>query len=174
MPLHLEDKQAIVANINDVASRAHSVIVAEYRGLKVGEMTELRQKARAAEVDLRVVRNTLARRAVSDTDFECLQERLVGPILLAFSMNEPGSAARVVSEFVKTHEKLVVKGVGLGGQLLEATEISKVAKLPTYDEAISTLMSVMKAPITKLVRTLAEPHAKLARTIAAVRDSKPT
>jgi large subunit ribosomal protein L10 len=172
MPLSIEDKRAIVASVNEIASRAHSAIVAEYRGLSVADVTELRQKARAEDVYLRVVRNTLARRAVSNTDFECLQESLVGPVFLAFSMNDPGAAARVISEFAKTHEKLVVKNIGLGGQLLDASDIKKVAKLPTYSEAISMLMSVMQAPITQLVRTLAEPHAKLVRTVAAVRDSK--
>ncbi len=172
MPLLLEDKRAIVSSVNKIVSEAHSAIVLEYRGVTVAEMTELRTKAREAGVYLRVVRNTLARRAMKNTDFECLQDVLVGPVVLAFSMDEPGAAARVISEFVKTNTKLVVKGIGLGGQLLEAQAIDKVAKLPTYLEAISQLMSVMQAPITKLARTLKEPHAKLVRTIAAIRDNK--
>ncbi len=172
MPLSIDDKRAIVANVNEVARRAHSAIVAEYRGLSVADVTELRQKARTEDVSLRVVKNTLARRAVLNTDFECLQGTLVGPVFLAFSMNEPGAAARVISEFAKSHDKLVVKSIALGGQLLSASDITQVAKLPTYSEAISMLMSVMQAPITQLVRTMAEPHAKLVRTIAAVRDSK--
>jgi len=172
MPLSIDDKRAIVANVNEVARRAHSAIVAEYRGLTVADVTELRQKARTEDVSLRVVKNTLARRAVLNTDFECLQGTLVGPVFLAFSMNEPGAAARVISDFAKSHDKLVVKSIALGGQLLNASDIAQVAKLPTYSEAISMLMSVMQAPITQLVRTMAEPHAKLVRTIAAVRDSK--
>lgn len=172
MPLSKNDKRAIVASVNEIASHAHSVIVAEYRGLTVAEMTLLRQKARAASVDLRVVKNTLARRAVSKTDFECLQGTLVGPVMLAFSMTEPGAAARVIRDFIKSNEKLVVKAISLGGQLLDGKELNKVAKLPTYEEAVSMLMSVIQAPISKLVRTLAEPHTKLVRTIAAVRDSK--
>lgn len=172
MPLKLEDKQAIVASVNEVASSSSSAVVAEYRGISVDEMTELRKKAREAGVYLRVVRNTLARRAVSNTDFECLKEILVGPILLAFSREEPSAAAKVLNEFRKSQDKLVVKGIGLGKQLLEASALSKVAKLPTYSEAISLLMSVMQAPITQMVRTLAEPHAQLVRTLAAVGEKQ--
>jgi large subunit ribosomal protein L10 len=172
MPLLLEDKRAIVTNVNQIVNQAHSVIVAEYRGMTVDEMTELRKKARDADVSLRVVRNTLARRAVIDTDFECLQKVLKGPVVLAFSMREPGAAARVISDFVKTNAKLVVKGLSLGSQLLEAEAIDKMAKLPTYLEAISQLMSVIQAPITTLARTLKEPNAKLVRTIAAIREEK--
>jgi large subunit ribosomal protein L10 len=172
MPLKLEDKRAIVAIVNEIASRAHSAIVAEYEGMTCEEMTHLRQKAREGGVYLRVVRNTLARRAVVDTPFESMQELLSGPVILAFSMEEPGSAARILRDFVKTNEKLVVKGIALGGKILPASEIGKVAKLPTYLEAVSMLMGVLKAPITNLVRTLAEPHTKLVRTIAAVGESK--
>jgi len=172
MPLLLEDKRTIVTSVSEIAKQAHSAIVADYRGMTVGEMTELRKKARDAGVYLRVVRNTLARRAMTSTDFECLRDVLVGQVVLAFSMNEPGAGARVITEFVKTNTKLVVKGISLGGQLLEAQTIDKVAKLPTYLEAISQLMSVIQAPITKLVRTMSEPQAKLVRTIAAVRDTK--
>jgi large subunit ribosomal protein L10 len=172
MPLKLNDKRAIVATVNEIASRSHSAIVAEYRGMNCAQMTQLRRQAREGGVYLRVVRNTLARRAVSNTPYECLQEILIGPIILAFSMEDPGAAARVINEFVKTNENLIVKGIALSGQLLSPTEIDNVAKLPTYLEAISMLMSVMSAPITQLARTLAEPHTKLVRTIAAVGDSK--
>ncbi|MCK5719873.1 MAG: 50S ribosomal protein L10 [Thiomargarita sp.] len=172
MPLLLEKKRAIVASVNKIANQAHSAVVAEYRGMTVIEITELRKQARESNVTLRVVRNTLARRAVIGTRFECLKDVLVGPVILAFSMEEPGSAARVINKFVKTNDKLIVTGLSLGSQLLEAKAIAKVAKLPTYLEAISQLMSVMKAPITKLAQTLNEPHTKLVRTIAAVRDQK--
>jgi large subunit ribosomal protein L10 len=168
MPLKLEDKQAIVASVNQVAKSSSSAIVAEYRGMSVDSMTELRKQAREAGVELRVVRNTLARRAVTNTDFECLQEILVGPIFLAFSKDEPSAAAKILKEFSKSEDKLVVKGIGLGNQLLDSSALSKVAKLPTYLESISLLMSVMQAPITQMVRTIAEPHAKLVRTLAAV------
>jgi large subunit ribosomal protein L10 len=172
MPLKLEDKQAIVADVANVASTAHSAIVAEYSGLTVAEMTELRQKAREGGVYLRVVRNTLARRAFLNTDFECLRDSLVGHIVLAFSKEEPSAAARVIKDFTKENKKLVVKSIALTGNLLDANDLDKVAKLPTHSEAISMLMSVMQAPITQLARTIQEPHAKLVRTIAAVRDSK--
>lgn len=174
MALKLNDKKAIVADVADVAGRAYSAVIAEYRGLTVGQMTALRQKARAENVYLRVVRNTLARRAVEDTDFACIQEVLTGPVLLAFSMEDPGAAARVIRDFAKEKEndKLVVRGVSMSGQLMPATELDKLAKMPTYDQAVSMLMSVMQAPITKFVQTLAEPHAKLVRTVAAVRDQK--
>lgn len=168
--LNLEEKKAIVADLNAVAASAPSAVAAEYRGLTVSEMTELRSKARDAGVFLKVVKNTLARRAVEGTEFECLKDSLVGPIILAFSGEEPASAARVIKDFCKTHDKLVVKAAALGSTLMD--DIDKLAKMPTRDEAISMLMSVMQAPISKLVRTIAEPNNKLARTLAAVRDSK--
>lgn len=172
MPLKLSDKRAIVASVNEIAVSANSAIVAEYSGMTVTEMTQLRNKAREAGVYLRVVRNTLAKRAVLNTKFECLQNVLVGPVVLAFSMEEPGAAARIINDFIKTNTKLVVKGISLGEQLYDASQLDKVAKLPTYKEAISMLMSVIQAPVTQLARTIAEPHAKLTRTIAALRDSK--
>ncbi len=172
MPLNLEDKKAIVSEVAEVASSALSAIAAEYKGLTAAEMTEFRAKAREAGVYVRVVKNTLARRAVNGTEFECMAEALVGPLVLAFSQEDPGAAARVVSDFAKENGKLTVKVVSVGGKLLEAGEIERLAKMPTKEQAISMLMSVMKAPIGKFVRTLAEPHAKLVRTIAAVRDKK--
>lgn len=172
MALKLEDKKTIVAEVAEVAASAYSAVAAEYRGLTVEEMTDLRRKARDKGVYLRVVRNTLARRAVADTDFACMQDILVGPLVLAFSREDPGSAARVIADFAKEHKNLVAKGVSVSGKLLPASELDKVAKMPTYEEAISMLMSVMQAPIGKFVRTLAEPHAKLVRTIAAIRDQK--
>ena len=172
MPLNLEQKQAVVAEVAEVAASAFSVVAAEYRGLTVGEMTELRQKARETGVYLRVAKNTLVRKAVENTEFECIQGALLGPLLMAFSMEDPGSAARLVKDFSKDHEKLETKFVSIGGQLLEASELARLSKLPTKDQAISMLMSVMKAPVEKLVRTLAEPHAKLVRTVEAVRIQK--
>lgn len=172
MALRLEDKKTIVAEVAEVAASAYSAVAAEYRGLTVEEMTDLRRKARDKGVYLRVVRNTLARRAMADTDFACMRDILVGPLLLAFSQEDPGSAARVIADFAKEHKNLIAKGVAISGKLLPASELDKVAKMPTYDEAISMLMSVMQAPIGKFVRTLAEPHAKLVRTVAAVREQK--
>ena len=170
--LTLEQKKTIVAEVEDVAKTAQSAIAAEYRGLSVGEMTKLRAEARNAGVYLRVVKNTLARRALETTDYSCMNESLTGPLLLLFSNEDPASGARVVRDFAKEHDKLVVKVVALNGKLLPAGGIESLASMPTRDQAIGMLMSVMKAPIEKLVRTLAEPTNKLARTVAAVRDQK--
>jgi large subunit ribosomal protein L10 len=170
--IKLDDKRAIVAEVAEVASNAYSAVIAEYRGISVADMTALRAKAREGGVYLRVVRNTLARRAVVGTDFECIQDALVGPVVLAFSQNEPGSAGRVIKDFAKENKKLVVKAVSMSGQLLPAEDIEKLAKMPTYEQALSMLMSVMQAPISKFVRTLNEPHTKFVRTLAAVRDQK--
>lgn len=172
MSLNLDQKKAVVAEVSEVAACALSAIGAEYRGLKVDDMTRLRREARKNGVYLRVVRNTLARRAVAGTDLECMADSLVGPLVLAFSREDPGAAARVLADFAKTNDKLVIKVVAVKGQLLTAADVSRLATLPTKNQAISLLMSVMKAPVEKLVRTLAEPHARLVRTLAAVRDQK--
>ena len=172
MALSLEDKKVIVSEVSAVAARSVSAITADYRGLTVGEMTELRTLARKTGVYLRVVRNTLARRALQGTDFECLNEKLSGPLVLAFSEKEPSSPAKLFRDFAKAHNKFEVKSLSVGGKLYESTQIDSIAKLPTKDEAISMFMSVMQAPITKLVRTLAEPQAKLVRLLAAIRDQK--
>jgi large subunit ribosomal protein L10 len=172
MALNLEAKKAVVAEVAAEASKARSAVGAEYRGLTVAEMAVLRAEARKANVYLRVVKNTLARRAVKGTDFECIQESLLGPLALAFSREEVGAAARVIGDFAKSHDKLVVKLVSVGGRLLPASDIERLAKLPTREQALSQLAAVMKAPVAKLVRTLAEPHAKLVRLLAAVRDQK--
>ncbi len=172
MPLNLEQKKAVVAEVAEVAGSALSAVAAEYRGLTVEEMTELRVKARDAGVYLRVIKNTLARRAIADTDFACMQEGLTGPLVLAFSQEDPGAAARVIKDFAKDHDKLVVRAVSIGGKMLDASEIGTLARMPTYDQSISMLMAVMKAPVEKLARTLNEVPGKLVRTLAAVRDAK--
>jgi large subunit ribosomal protein L10 len=170
--LSLEQKKAVVAEVSEVAANAHSAIAAEYIGLSVDAMTGLRAKARESAVYMRVVKNTLARRALAGTEFECMAESLTGPLVYAFSQEDPGAAARVISDFVKSNDKLVVKLVSIGGKLLAPEDIKRLANMPTKDQAISMLMSVMKAPIEKFVRTLNEPHAKLVRTVAAIRDQK--
>jgi len=170
--LRLDDKKAVVEEVAAIAAKAYSVVAAEYSGLTVAELTELRNTARQSGVYLRVVKNTLARRAVAGTDFECMQEGLTGPLVLAFAMEDLGSAARVVKDFAKENDKLVVRLVAIGGELYNESELERVAALPTRDQAIAMLMSVMKAPVEKFVRTLAEPHAKLVRTVAAVKDQK--
>lgn len=172
MALNLQKKQEIVAQVALVAKQAMSAVVVDYRGLKVGELTELRAKARKAGVHLQVVRNTLAKRALEGTDFACLQDSLGGPLLLAFSLNELSAAARLLKDFAKGRENLKVKALSIGGQLLAANQLEKVSQLPTRDEALSQLMSALQAPITKLVRTTAEPHTKMVRTFAAIRDKK--
>ena len=172
MALSFNEKEAIVAEVAEIASSAFSVVVAEYAGLESVDMDDLRAKSREGGVCLRVVKNTLARRALEGTDFACLQESLVGPVVMAFSQEDPGAAARVVKDFTKENDKLVVKALSISGQLLEASELDRLAKLPTKDQAISMLMSVMQAPITKLARTLNEVPGKLVRTVAAIRDDK--
>ena len=167
MALRLEDKKAFVKEVSAVAGESLSAVVAEYRGLSVAEMTELRKEARGADVYLRVVKNTLARRAFKGTDFECLEDSLKGPVLLAFAKDDPGAAARVIKNFAKEHEALQAVSLSLGGQLLPASDLAKLAELPTLDQARAMLLGVMIAPMSKLVRTLAEPPAMLARTLSA-------
>jgi len=170
--LSFAQKEAIVAEVAEVAKSAYSAVGAEYRGLTVEQMTDLRAEARKAGVYLRVVKNTLAKRAVEDTDFACIQEVLTGPLILAFSQEDPGSAARVVEAFAKGHDQFKVRLVSIGGKLLDPSELGTLAKMPTYEEAISLLMAVMKAPVQKLAATINEVPGKLVRTIAAVRDAK--
>ncbi len=172
MSLSLEDKKAIVAEVAGVAASAHSAVAAEYRGLSVEDMTRLRVEARKSGVYMRVVKNTLARRAVEDTAFACMQEGLVGPLVLAFSQEDPGAAARVISDFTKGNDKLVVKLVAIGGKLLGPGDLKAVANLPTRDQAISILMAVMQAPVEKLARTLNGVPTKLVRTLEALRQQR--
>ncbi len=167
MPLNLEAKKEVVAEVGAVAAEAHSAVVAEYRGLTVAEMTELRVAARQSDVFVKVVKNTLARRAVEGTDFECMQASFTGPLVLAFSRNDPGAAARVAKAFAKDHEKFVPVGVAIGGELYGPTDLDRVASLPTLDEARAKLLGTLQAPMSQLVRTLAEPAAMLARTLGA-------
>ncbi|MGH6884473.1 MAG: 50S ribosomal protein L10 [Geminicoccales bacterium] len=172
MALLYAEKQALVAEVNAVASRAHSAIAAEYRGLTVAQMTALRADARKSGVYLRVVKNTLARRAIEGTEFACLQSTLKGPLLLAFSEQDPSAGARVLKAFATDNEALKAVALAIGGKLLPASELERLASLPTREQALGLLLGVLQAPIAKLVRTLAEPHAKLARTLAAIRDQK--
>ncbi len=167
-----EQKEAIVAEVAIVARSAQSAIAAEYRGLTVEQMTKLRFDARKAGVYLRVVKNTLARRALTDTGYACMSDSLKGPLVLAFSKEEPAAAARIVRDFAKENDKLVVKAIALSGKLLSPGDLAALATMPTREEALSKLLAVMKAPIGKLARTLQAPVGKLVRTVAAVRDQK--
>ena len=168
MALRLEDKKAIVAEVNEAAAGALSAVIADYRGLTVGEMTELRE----TNEYVRVVRNTLARRAVAETEFECLTEAFTGPTLLALSIEDPGAAARLMKDFGKAHEKLEVTALAIGGELLGPEQLEAVSSLPTLDEARAMLMGTMLAPVTKLAQTLNEIPGKLVRTTDAVRIQK--
>jgi large subunit ribosomal protein L10 len=170
--LKLEQKQEIVSEVNAVAESALSAVLADYRGLTVGEMTVMRAKARATGVYLRVIRNSLAKRAFSGTEYECLAEALTGPTMVAFSQEDPGAAARLLKDYAKDFDNLEVKALAIGGQMLDASQIDQLAKLPTRDQALAMLMSVMLAPVTKLARTLNEVPGKLVRTLAAVKDQK--
>ena len=172
MAIRLEDKQQIVSEVNQAASSALSAVLADYRGVTVEDMTVLRKNARANKVYLRIVRNTLLKRAVADTEFECIQEVLVGPTILAFSQEDPGAAARVLKDFAKENDDFEIKALSVGGQLMDASQIDVLAKLPTMDQARSMLMSVMLAPVTKLARTMNEVPSKVTRAVAAVRDQK--
>ncbi len=167
MPLHMEAKKGVVEEVGQVAADAHSAVAAEYRGLTVAEMTEFRVEARKADVYVRVVKNTLARRAVEGTDFECMQQSLTGPVVLAFSRQDPGSAARVIKAFAKDHDNLKPVGIAIGGELYGPGDLDRVASLPTLDEARAKLLGTLQAPMSQLVRTLAEPAAMLARTLGA-------
>lgn len=172
--LTLSEKKQIVSEVSAIAASAHSAVAAEYRGLTVDQMTALRKQARESGVYLRVVKNNLAKIAVRDTEFECIQDGLTGPLMLAFSEEDPGSAARLIKEFIKdkANSKLDVKFVAVGGQMLPASELDRLSKLPTRDQALAMLAGTLRAPLDKLARTLNEVPGKFVRTLAAVRDQK--
>lgn len=172
MALKLEQKQEIVAEVNKAASGALSAVLADYRGLTVSQMTEMRVKARATGVYLRVIRNTLAKRAIAGTEYECLNDAFVGPTLVAFSQEDPGSAARLLKDYAKEFDALEIKALSIGGEYFGADAIDRVAKLPTRDEGIALLMGTMLAPVTKLVRTFNDVPGRMVRVVAAVRDQK--
>lgn len=172
MALNLEDKKAIVAEMNEVASGALSAVLADYRGLSVEQMTDLRKQGRDQGVFLKVIRNTLARKAVEGTEFECLKESLVGPTIVALSLEDPGAAARLLKDYAKENEALEVKALAVGGEVYPASEIDRLAKLPTREQALGMLAGVLQAPISKFAQTLNEVPTKFARAVAAVKDQK--
>ncbi|MEC9375379.1 MAG: 50S ribosomal protein L10 [Pseudomonadota bacterium] len=174
MALRLEDKKSLVSELNRVAQDSLSAIAAEYRGMSVEEMTQFRSKARNEGVYVRVVKNTLARLAIDGTEFECLKDSIKGPIVLAFSKDDPGAAARVINEFSKDCEQLAAQAIAIGGSVYPASDISRLAKLPTLDQARSQLLGLFQAPANKFVRTIAEPHSKIVRLLAAYRDQQQT
>jgi len=172
VPLNLDDKKAIVAEVSETAGQALSLVIADARGVDVNDMNALRTKARAENVQLRVIRNTLAKRAFADTDYACVEDVLVGPSLFAFSMEDPGAAARLFKDFAKGNNSFAVKALSVSGQLLGKEQIDVLANLPTLKQALSMLASVTLAPVTKLVRTLNEVPTKVTRVVAAVKTQK--
>lgn len=172
MALNLEDKKAIVAEVNQAAAGALSAVIANYRGLTVTQMTNLRKQAREQGVYLKVVRNTLARIAVRGTEFECLHDALVGPTILALSIEDPGAAARLIKDYAKTNDKLEVKALAIGGVAYGAAEIDRLATLPTREQALGILAGTLQAPLSKFARTLNEVPSQIARVLAAVKDQK--
>ena len=172
MSLNLQQKEAVVAEVASEVAGAQAIVLAENRGMPVADMTQLRAKARASGVYFRVVKNTLVRRAVVDTPFAQLADRMVGP--LAYGIGpDPVAVAKVLSEFAKGHEKFVITGGALPGQMMSVKEIAALATLPSREELLSKLVGTMQAPIAKFVRTLNEVPSKFVRTLAAVRDAKP-
>jgi large subunit ribosomal protein L10 len=171
LSLNLEQKQAVVAEVSKQLAKAQAVILAEYRSIPVKDMTELRRKARGSGVYLRVLKNTLARRAVADTPFKGLSEKMVGPLAYGIS-SDPVAAAKVLQEFAKDNEKFVIKGGAMPNLVMSAREVANLAKMPSRRELLTTLVATMQAPIAKFARTLNEVPGKFARTLAAVRDQK--
>ena len=172
VPIGLKEKQAIVAEAHETAQAALSAVMADYRGVTVDAMTKLRQSARESGVQVRVIRNTLAKRAFEGTQLECMNEVLTGPCIVAFAMEDPGASARLFKDFAKEQEAFEIKALSVGGKLLPAEQIDALAKLPTRDEALALLMAVMQAPVTKLVRTMNDIPGRVTRVVAAVRDQK--
>jgi len=170
--LNLESKKVIVDQVGTTASNALSLVIADARGVNVTHMTILREKAREQNIEIRVVRNTLAKLAFKGTDFECVSEVLTGPSLFGFSMEDPGAAARLFKEFAKDNDKFEVKALSISGQLLDNGQIDVLANLPTLEQALGQLACVTLAPITKLVRTFNEVPTKVTRVVGAVRDKK--
>ena len=171
MSLNLEQKKAVVDEVSEQVSKAQAIIIAEYRGLQVGEMTELRAQARKSGVYLRVLKNTLVRRAVDGTAFSGLANEMVGPLVFGMS-SDPVSAAKVLSDFAKANDKFIIKAGAMPNQVMDVNSIQALAALPSREELLSKLLGTMQAPVAKFVRTLNEVPTKFVRGLAAVRDQK--
>ena len=171
MGLNLEQKQAVVAEISAEVARAQAIVVAEYRGLEVAAMTDLRKKARGSGIYLRVLKNTLVRRAVAATPFAGLSEKMVGPLAYGIS-SDPVKVAKVLHEFARGHEKFVIKAGAMPNFVMSPRDVANLATLPSREELIARLLGTMQAPIAKFVRTLNEVPGRFVRTVAAVRDQK--
>lgn len=172
MALNLTQKQEVVAELADVATKAFSLVAAEYAGLTVGQLTDLRRKARQNGVYLKVAKNTLVSRAVSGTDYECVKDALAGPLLYAFSEEDPGAAGRLIKDFAKANEKLKPRLVSIGGKMYPGSHVDVLASLPTREQALSMFLSVLVQPATMLVRLLSEPASQLARATNQVAEQK--
>ena len=171
MSLNLEGKKEVVAEFSARLAKAQAIVLAEYRGLPVEKITQLRAKARASGVYLRVLKNTLARRAVQGTPFEKLADQMIGPLAYGVS-DDPVSAAKLLHAYAKENDKLVIKGGAIPGQVMNAKEVGSLAALPSRDELIAKLMGTMQAPVATFVQTLNQVPSKFVRTLAAVRDQK--
>ena len=172
MPLRIEQKKAVVEELHSIASSSVSAAIAEYRGLNVAEITKLRTKARESEIYLKVVKNSLSKKALADTNFECLTQALQGPIIIALSADDLASPARLFKDFGKDYEHLKTVGLAVDGDVFPSSELDRIAKLPTRNEAYSTIVGLMKAPIEKALRTLNEIPVKFTRLILAVKENK--
>ena len=171
MSLNIEEKKEVVAEVSARVAKAQAIVLAEYRGLPVEQITVLRSQARASGVYLRVLKNTLARRAVQGTPFEKLADQMVGPLAYGIS-DDPVAAAKVLHAYAKSNDKLVIKGGAMPNQVLTAKEVGSLATMPSREQLLATLMGTMQAPIAKFVQTLNEVPSKFVRTLAAVRDQK--
>ena len=167
MALNISEKKDVVKEVSEIASSAQAAVAAEYRGLTVQELAELRSNARNLGVYVKVIKNSLANIAIKDTNFECMDPSLKGPLIFAFSKEDLGSAAKLVNDFKKENKLLKPVVVAVNGELVDVDKLSQIAALPTKDQAISILMSVMKQPVEKFVRTLVAPNTKLVQTISA-------
>ena len=173
MGLNIDEKKAVVAEVSAEVAKAQAIVVAEYRGLGVGSMTELRRQARKSGVYLRVLKNTLARRAVAGTPFEKLSDQLVGPLVYGIS-SDPVSPAKVLNDFAKTNDKLVIRAGAMPNAVFSPKEVKALATMPSRDELLAKLLGTMQAPVAQFVRTLNEVPSRFVRTLAAVRDAKET
>ena len=172
MPLYRKDKEQVVEKLNAIASNATTAVVADYIGVEAKDLTALRAQARELGVNLSVVRNTLARLAFEGTDFNCLRDSLVGPSMIAFSTSDPGAGARLLKKFAEDNEKFTIKALSASGQALAASEIDRLATMPTREQALAQLLGTMQAPMVQLVRGLNDVPSRLVRTLAAVRDAR--
>ena len=172
MALTFDQKQQVVSEVSEVAAKALSAVAAEYRGITVSAMTDLRNRAREKGVHLQVVKNTLAKRALKGTEFECMEDGFVGPLILAFSLEDLGSAARVLKDFAKENDKIKITMLSVGGELFGPSQVDRVASLPTREEALAKLLGTLQAPISKLASTLNAVPTKVVRTVAAIKDAK--